>query len=119
MYKILYILTLAGFFALPPSILSLRFTKPKLMSWWLAILVISIGGWLLVNATIYFYYEHLSVLIETQDNPPLELVDKWAADGAKRVFGLLFGWLYSLLYSMPYILIYMVVYHFRKRTCGI
>ena len=119
MYNALYILTLAGFFALPPLMLSVRFANTKRAPWWLVLLVIPVGSWLLVNGTVIFYYEHLGALIHSQDNPPQELVDRWAADGAKRVFALLFGWLYGLLYSVPYFLIYLAAYFIRRKKQGV
>jgi len=115
MYNALYIVTLAGFFVLPPLVLAMRFAKPKTIPWWLVLLAIPIGSWLLVNATVFFYYEHLGVLMHSQENPPQELVDRWVADGAKRVFALFFGWLYGLLYSVPYLLMYLAAYFVRRK----
>jgi hypothetical protein len=115
MYKVLYLLTLAGFFIMPPLMLSVRFARPKKVPWWLVLLTIPIASWLLVNATVFFYYEHLDVLIHIQENPPRELVDRWAADGAKRVFALFFGWSYGLVYSAPYFLVYLAAHFVRRK----
>jgi hypothetical protein len=119
MYKALYIFTFAGFFVVSPLILSIRFAKPEEVPWWLVLLIIAIGSWLLVNTTVYFYYEHLGVLIQSQVNPPQELVDRWAADGAKRVFALFFGWLYGFIYSVPYFLVYLMAYFIRRKRQGV
>lgn len=100
---------------LPPLMLAVRFTRPGKMPWWLVLLVIAVGSWLLVNATVFFYYEHLGALIHSQENPPQELIDRWAADGAKRVFALFFGWLYGLLYSVPFLFMYLVAFWIRKK----
>ena len=116
MYEALYIFTLSGFFVLPPLALAVRFVKPGRLPWWLVLLIIPVGSWLLVNATVYFYYEHLGDLIQSQEHPPEELVDRWAADGAKRVFALFFGWLYGIIYSVPYLFIYLMAYFVRRKT---
>lgn len=118
MYHVLYLLTLTGFFLLPPVLLMIRFFHPDKVSWWLVLLTIPIGCWLLVNATVVFYYEYLGALIENHPNPPQELMDRWAADGAKRVFALLFGWLYGFIYSVPFLFIYGVAHFFRRRKRG-
>lgn len=97
-----------------PSVLATRFVKSKIMPWWLVFLVITVGSWLLTNATVFFYYEHLGALMHSQENPPQELIDRWAADGAKRVFALFFGWLYGLLYSVPFLFIYLAAHFIRK-----
>ena len=115
MYEALYILTLSGFFVLPPLVLSARFAKPGKLPWWLVLLIIPIGSWLLANATVYFYYDHLGDLIQSQEYPSEELVDRWAADGAKRVFALFFGWLYGIIYSVPYFFIYLTAYFIRRK----
>lgn len=115
MYEALYILTLSGFFVLSPLVLSARFAKPKKLPWWLVLLIIPIGSWLLVNAAVYFYYEHLGDLIQSQVYPPDELVHRWAADGAKRIFALFFGWMYGIIYSAPYFIIYLTAYLIRRR----
>ena len=50
------------------------------------------------------------------DSPllPDDLVERWANDGAKRVFALFFGWVYALLWFVPPLLIYAVIQLFRR-----
>jgi hypothetical protein len=73
-------------------------------------LILSLLGWGLVNVTVYFYYAHLGEVIRSYgDNAPEELIDTWAADGAKRVFALFLGWMYEIVYSIPFFLLYGVV----------
>ena len=93
----------------------MHFAKPEKVPWWLVLVVVALGGWLLVNATVYFYYEHLGVLVHSRENPLQELVDRWATDGAKRVFALFFGWLYGFIYSVPYFLVYTLASFIRRK----
>jgi hypothetical protein len=103
----LYRSSLWLFLSLPAILLGIRFFRPRLMPWWALPLIVSLLGWGLVNATVFFYYEHLGEVIRDYgDNAPQELTDALVADGAKRVFALLFGWMYGLVYSVPFLIIY-------------
>jgi hypothetical protein len=64
-------------------------------------------GWLLTNGYVYFFFNHLGDQISGyHGDPPEELVERWANDGAKRVFALFFGWAYGLVWLAPHLLIY-------------
>ncbi|MEI6785900.1 MAG: hypothetical protein WCQ21_33865 [Verrucomicrobiota bacterium] len=115
MNKILYLGGLVGFLLLPFAVLLLRAFRPKVMPWWLAFLAVAALGWLLVNGTVYFSFEHLGDLMHSYgDKPPDDLVERWANDGAKRVFALFFGWVYALAWFVPPLLIYAVIQLFRR-----
>jgi len=108
--KALYIASLTGFLLLPFGLLLIRAWRPKLMPWWAMPIIIAALGWILVNSTVYYYFEYLDVLIRPYgDNPPPELEARWANDGAKRVFALVFGWAYGLVYSLPIFAAYGIV----------
>jgi hypothetical protein len=103
----IYLICLWGFLVLPAVLLCLRAARPAFMRWWLLLVLVSIGGWILVNGAIHFYYAHLDdLLLPYGDHPPKDLMERRSADGAKLVFGLFFGWLYGLIYLTPWILIY-------------
>lgn len=61
-------------------------------------------------AAVIFYYDALYDKILAYQaqglQAPKDLLETWAADGAKKVFALLFGWLYALLYCLPWLLLY-------------
>lgn len=77
------------------------------MRWWLLLLILAAGGWVLVNGAIHFYYAHLDgLLLSYGEHPPEDLIARRSNDGAKLVFGLYLGWLYGLVYSVPWLLIY-------------
>ena len=107
MNQIIYLTTLWAFFALPPAVLSIRVLWPKRMSWWLAAVLVAVVGWLLVNATVCFYYAYFDELLKPYGNHvPDELLRERCADGAKMIFALLFGWAYGLVCSVPWLLVY-------------
>jgi len=62
------------------------------------------SAYVCVNLGIWFYYKSLGWLIHATANPPEQWVEAWAADGAKRVFGLFFGWLYAIIYFIVWLL---------------
>jgi hypothetical protein len=106
----LYLVSLLAFLALPIILLIVRATRPRVMRWWLLIMLLSIVGWLLVNSTVHFYYAYLDDLLRSYgDQAPLSLLERRAADGAKLVFALFFGWAYGLIYFIPWVLFYAVI----------
>lgn len=76
------------------------------MPWWLLHFAVIGIGWVLVNAAVYFHYEHLGILLQATSNPSQEMIDTANADGAPRVFALLFGWAYGILYLIPWLCVY-------------
>ena len=85
------------------------------LPWRLAFLAVAALGWLLINGTVYFSFAHLGDLIHSYgDNPPNELVERWANDGAKRVFAWFLGWVYALVWFVPPLLIYGLIQLFRR-----
>lgn len=110
MNNILSLVCLGGFLLLRFAVLLLRAFRRKFMPWWLAFLAVAALGWLLINGAVYFSFAHLGGLIHSYgDNPPADLVEDWANDGAKRVFALFFGWVYALVSFVPLLLIYGLI----------
>lgn len=103
-----------GFLLLPPVLLLARLRRPERAPWGLLAVLLLAGGWALVNGSVYFHYEALGDSLARQASPSQELLDRWAADGAKRVFALFFGWLYALVYSIPFLGVYALVARRRR-----
>lgn len=100
---------------LPLVVLGLRAVGPRWFTGPVALCVVALLGWFLVNAGLHFYYENLGDQMRAYgNNPPQELAHEWANDGAKRVFTLLFGGLYALIYYAPFALIYEVARGARR-----
>jgi hypothetical protein len=117
MSHVLYIACLAAFFILPPSVLGFRLVKRNNMSWWILLFLIAGVSWVLVNGAVYFYHEYLGDILRAySDDPPVELLQRWSNDGAKRAFALLFGWLYGLVYLMPWLVVYGVLQLIRRHV---
>lgn len=94
---------------LPLLVLCARAVGPKWFTGLVAVCVVALGGWSLVNAAIYFHFENLGGQMRAfGNNPPPQLAEEWANDGAKQVFGVLFGGFYALIYYAPFALIYEV-----------
>ncbi|MBW3637995.1 MAG: hypothetical protein KY445_16245 [Armatimonadetes bacterium] len=109
MNQFLLAVACTGFLLLPIFVLSLRALGPRWFTGLVALCVVALGGWFLVNAVIYFHFENLGDQLRAlDDNPPPQLAKEWANDGAKRVFGVLFGGFYALIYYAPFALIYEV-----------
>jgi len=90
-----------AFFLLPPVLvfLSLATRRKRL---WPGLAVFCLAGWILVVFGIEWHFDALKKEIDSHPDPPGALLDTWANDGAKKVFGLFFGWLYSLIYFAPW-----------------
>jgi len=84
------------------------------LPWWLLLLLIAFLSWIFVNSTVYFYFEYLGDLINTYEQPPQNLIERWENDGGKRVFALAFGWAYGLIYSLPWLMIYGIINLIKK-----
>lgn len=105
MNHVLYVLSFLAFLTLPIPLLAFR--QLRHIPWWVVFLSMAVLGWLFVNAGVRFYYDYLGDLVAAYgDKPPLDLLDRWSADGAKLVFALFFGWLYALIYLLPWLVIY-------------
>lgn len=117
MNQILSNITWAGFLLLPLVMLCLRAVGPKWFTGPVALLIMALLGWFLINAGIHFYFESLGDRMRAYGgNPPQQLAEEWANDGAKQVFAVLLGGFYSLTYYAPFALIYEVVRGI-KRLC--
>jgi hypothetical protein len=113
MDNILSIFCLCIFLITPPLLLGLKLLGQKKIPWWLALLIISLVGWLSVNAAVYFGFEYLAKLL-TESPHNSVLAEKAQDDGAAQVFALLFGWLYALIYSIPWLIIFVLVRRLHK-----
>ena len=87
------------------------------MPWWKALLLITAFGWLFINGAVHFHFAHLENQMNSYaGNPPEELVDRWANDGAPRVFALFFGWAYAWVYAIPIALVYWILVLVRRHA---
>jgi len=116
---VLYIVSLAVFWAGLPILLWLRFFRFRAVRWRLVLFILCVVSWFSVNAMVYFYFEHLSDVVNGYEgNPPAELLDRLQADGAARVFALIFGWAYGLFYAIPWLVLYAVTRELMVRWNG-
>jgi hypothetical protein len=115
MNQALAYLGLTLFAALPPVVLLARYRLGKAMPWRVAVFIIAVVGWFLVNFANYFYGEYACEPIHGVLNPPQEALARCTSDGASNAFALLFGWLYALLYSTPFFLLFALCAWLRRR----
>ena len=107
---------LTAFALLPIFTLLLRAFGPRWFTGPIAICVVALVGWVLVNASVQLYFDDLGEQMNAYgDNPPQELAKEWANDGAKQVLGVLFGGLYALIYYAPFALLYEIA-RFAQRA---
>ena len=86
------------FLAVPPVLVILHFVWAERLPFRVVLLTCITAGWLLVNGCTWWHFRSLGRQIAALENPPEEMVDAWACDGAPKVFALYFGWLPMLLY---------------------
>lgn len=98
-YATILCLQVLAFVFLTPALYLVRWRWPRRMPLWLIMAIVLVGGWVLVNASIQTYGSYLDVLVRRMPDPdPSDpVVQKFVADGARMLFGLIFGWLYSLI----------------------
>lgn len=100
---------------LPVTMLLLRAFGPRWFTGILAIGIVALVGWILVNLSIQLYFADLGEQMNAYgDNPPRELAEEWANDGAKQIFGALFGGFYALIYYAPFALLYEIARFARR-----
>jgi hypothetical protein len=116
MYHALNILSLVLFLVMPPVLITLHAGHPKYNPWLLVILLAMVFGWILVNASVHFYFRYLDDLVRSTPQPSQDLVDRLTNDGAPQVFAWLFGWLYGFLYLSPWVAAYALLRRTRKVT---
>ena len=116
MNQFLYLFCLWSFLVLPIILLGIRVLNRRFMPWWLLLSLIPILGWIFVNGTVTFSYQHLRELHDGYSNAPPELTARLTSDGAKRVFALFFGWIYSFVYLMPFLCFYGLICLFRRQN---
>jgi hypothetical protein len=105
------------FLATAPLLLAVRFFRPRRMPWWLIVILAAVLGWVFANLLVHFYYRHLDDLLTAAggvNGAPQELIDRWANDGAKRVFAYMFGWAYGLAYLLPSFAVYLLAIAVRR-----
>ena len=112
-----YITCIVLFLATAPILLIARQARSALMPWWLVGFLAALLGWICSNLAVFFYYEHLDVLLAKAGGvlgAPQELIDRWQNDGAKRVFAFYYGWLYGLIYLAFWLVAYSLLNVVRK-----
>ena len=107
----------AIFFLLAPVLLGIRFVW-KRPPWWVIVALIVLVGWAAYFLFVISYFEYLWALMESQDNPDQDLVDRATADGGPMVVALFGGWLIALLYAIPWWLIYLIATWLRSLLSG-
>lgn len=116
-YHALSTLCLVAFFALPIVILGIRATRPQLMPWWLAGVVVVILGWLLSVGIVEFHFAGLGADLRAYgEQPPSELLKQYVQDTG-RPFARFFGWSYALIYFVPCIVLY-AIFQIARRWCA-
>jgi hypothetical protein len=102
-----------AFLLLPVLVLSIRFRAGSRFPWPGVFVAIAVGGWLLGNASIYFYR---TCLCEGVRGAPLGTTlarcDQ-VRDARQFIFD--FGWGLALLYSFPYFGAFFVASWLRTR----
>lgn len=115
MTKIYFAASLTAFALLPVAMLLWRAFGPRWFTGILAVGIVAFVGWFLVNLSIQLYFADLGEQLRAYgDNPPRELAEAWADDGAKQVFGVLFGGFYALIYYAPFALLYEIARWARR-----
>ena len=115
MYDVISHLCLWLFVVLTPLVLSVRWFRPLFMRWWLVVAIVVMCSWPLYYASVYFHFRYLDDLVASYgENPPQELLDRWAADGGPMVFAYLFGWAFGLAYLLPWLALYGALFQARK-----
>jgi uncharacterized membrane protein YhaH (DUF805 family) len=107
----------SAFLALPPILIGFALmTRRK--RFWPVVIAFCLVGWALVVFAIEWKFDTMKKEIDAIPNPPEELIEAWATDGAQRVFGTVFGWLYSLVYILPWIFPAWVIRQFLTKRYG-
>ena len=88
------------------------------MPWWLAVVIVSVVGWVSANGAVHFYLDHHKDLLALRPNDAA-LTDELAKGAAKRDSALLLGWLYALVYALPWLAVYALVNMIREQMCKI
>ncbi|MBE0536427.1 MAG: hypothetical protein IH624_12230 [Phycisphaerae bacterium] len=119
MNHVLYIVSLAVFWAGLPILLWLRFFRFRAVGWWQVLFTLCVVSWFSGNAMVYFHFEHLYDIVKGYaGDPPAELLDRLQADGGPRVFALYFGWAYGLFYAVPWLVLFAVAWELMARRNG-
>ena len=119
MTQIYFAASLTALALLPVFALLLRACGPRWFSGPVAVCVVALVGWILVNLAIQLYFADLGEQMRAYgDDYPPALGEAWANDGAKQVFGVLFGGFYALIYYAPFALVYEPRAGRGGFTCG-
>jgi hypothetical protein len=112
----LFLLSVAGFLLIPPVVFWTILSRPRLRrarTWWIAIPLVVLAGWIAYFGVVGFYFSALGDEIAASANPDPELMEHWAADGAKLMFALFCGWIPALLYSSVVFIAIRTVWYLR------
>jgi len=114
MNDFLFLLSVAGFLLIPPVVFWTVLSRPRLRrarTWWIAIPFVVLAGWIAFLGVTGFYYAALGDELAASANPDPELMEHWAADGAKLTFALFAGWIPALLYSAVIFVVIRAVWY--------
>ena len=105
----------ALFLACGPTLLGVRFARPRRMPWWALVSLSVVAGWLLLNASVLFREAHAGCLAAQTSSvtiaPPERSYEWQCADEADPKVAAL---LLSVAYLIPWLALYCVAHLFRK-----
>lgn len=111
-----YLFCMASFLILPVICYSIRFLDRKYMPWWLFTLILTIAGWLLINAAFRGYELYGEMIFGAL--PESLVVDSsrnTMAREADAVLALYFGWLYLPGLALLLLPVYVLAEYIKNR----
>ncbi len=89
-----YIFCMASFLLLPVICYAIHFLERKFMPWWLLLLLLTIGGWLLINAAYRSYdLYNEAILNYLPESTEVDAARNDTSYAIEASFALYFGWL--------------------------
>ena len=97
----------AVFLLLAPVLLGLRFARGR-PTWWVIAATIVVVGWVAYLGATLSYFEYLWQLVDMQDPPDEDLLERAASDGGPMMGAVIGGGLFSILYALPWLAAYLI-----------
>lgn len=115
-----YLFCMASFLFLPVICYSIRFLDRKYMPWWLFALVLTVVGWLLINAAFRGYDLYGEMILGTlPESVAVDATSRAMSGGANAVAALYFGWLYLPVLALALLPVYALADYLRSRILEI
>ncbi|MHB9139574.1 MAG: hypothetical protein ACYC4Q_09240 [Victivallaceae bacterium] len=114
-----YLFCMASFLLLPIICYAIHFLDRKFMPWWLLLLILTIGGWLLINAAYRSYdlYSEM-ILAFLPESTEVEATRKDMSYAMEADFALYFGWLLLPLLALLLSPFYAFINFLKTRNHG-